>query len=389
MTLHIVRAPLDDRRTVERFIRVPWYVNRVAYPNDKWVPPLLMDRRDYLNEKKNPFFEHANAALWIAVRDDKDVGRIAAVVDSDYESFHGERVGHFGMFESIDDQEVVDMLLERAREWLEQQGAVRMTGPMDLSMNYTCGVLVEGFDKRPGINMPYNPPYYADRLEKAGLAKAKDLFQWGIELENDMPERVVRIADRIKKREGITIRNFDFDNWDRDVETARTLMNEAWSENWGYVPMSQSEYAHIAKDLKMVLRPELGIIAEVDGEAVAFALTIMDVNDTLQKVDGKLFPFGAAKLAWDVLLNKDKIKRGRLILLGLKSEYRRRGLDSVLMVETFRNAQKLGITGGEIGWTLEDNDLVNRAIQNFGCERKFTYRIFERPLVDAPEAQAE
>jgi hypothetical protein len=156
-------------------------------------------------------------------------------------------------------------------------------------------------------------------------------------------------------------------------------MNEAWKDNWGFVPLRREEYHHIAKDLKLVLKPELGIIAEVKGEPVAFALTVLDVNEVLRKVDGRLFPFGALRLAWDVMIAK-KQKRGRLLLLGLRERYRRRGLDSLLMLDTFRNSKAVGLTGGQIGWTLEDNVLVNRAIENFGCERKFTYRIYERSL---------
>lgn len=377
--VQLIRVSLEDRDLVDRFIRVPWYINREVYPNDKWVPPLMMDRRDYLDPRKNPFFDHADVALWIAWRDGKDVGRIAAVDDTDYQRHHKEHVGYFGMFECVDDEEIAAELMAHATQWLEERGCVRAIGPLDLSMNYQAGTLVEGFEHDPGVNMPYNPPYYPRLMEAVGLAKAKDLYQWGIELANPIPERVVKISDKMRKREGIDIRHFDFENYDRDVSITLDLYNEAWKDNWGFVPLRDKEYRHIAKDLKMVLRPELGLIAEVEGEPVAFMLSIIDVNPVLKKVNGKLFPTGALKLAWHVMIKKD-LKRGRLILLGIREKYRRRGVDSMLFVETFRNAEKLGLSGGQIGWTLEDNELVNRAIQNFGCERKFVYRIYEKAL---------
>jgi GNAT superfamily N-acetyltransferase len=377
--VQLIRVSLEDRALVDRFIRVPWYVNREVYPNDKWVPPLMMDRRDYLDEHKNPFFDHAEAAFWVAHRDGKDIGRIAAVEDADYALRHGERVGYFGMFECADDEDVARELLERAEEWLRERGCVSVRGPMDLSMNYTCGILVEGFEHKPGVSMPWNPPFYARIVEAAGFEKAKDLYQWGIELSDPIPERVVRISEKIQKREGIEIRQFDFDNWDRDVAITLELLNDAWKENWGFVPMREKEYRHFAKDLKMVLRPELGLIAEVDGEPIAFAATIVDVNPVLRKIDGKLFPFGAIRLGWEVMVKKS-IDRGRLVLLGIKERYRRRGIDSLLFVKTFQNSAKIGLTGGQIGWTLEDNVLVNRAIEAFGCKRKFVYRIYEKSL---------
>jgi GNAT superfamily N-acetyltransferase len=376
----LIRVSLDDRRLVDRFIRVPWWVNRVVHPNDRWVPPLLMDRRDYLDPHRNPFFDHAQAAFWLACHGTRDVGRIAAVEDADYAATHGERVGHFGMFECADDEDIARALVDRACSWLAERGCVRATGPMDLSMNYTCGTLIDGFAHRPGINMPWNPAYYRRLMEAAGLVKAKDLFQWSIDLvRNPLPERVVRIADSIRARERIRVRKFDFGNWDAEVGETLRLLNDAWKDNWGFVPMRENEYRHVAKDLKLVLHRDLGLFAEVDGRPVGFALSILDINPVLAKVDGRLFPTGALRLAWEVFVRKSPTI-GRLLLLGIEDGYRRRGVDALLMAETFRNAQRAGLEGGQIGWTLEDNVLVNRAIEGFGCEKTFTYRIWERAL---------
>jgi GNAT superfamily N-acetyltransferase len=376
----LIRAAPDDRGLIGRFIRVPWYVHREVYPNNKWVPPLVLERRRYLDPRKNPLFEHASAAFWLANHDGRDIGRIAAIEDEDFARAHHERVGYFGMFECADDEDAAKALVERAAAWLRERGCTRMLGPLDLTMSYMCGTLVEGFGHAPGVNMPWNPPYYVRLMEASGLTKAKDLFQWTIDLSrHPIPDRVVRIAEKIRQRERVSVRKFRFDDWDTDIGHTLRLYNEAWRDNWGFVPLREKEYRHIAKDLKAVLHPDLGLIAEVDGDPVAFALSILDINDLLRRVDGKLFPTGALHLAWELMVRK-RFTRGRLILLGIKDGYRRRGLDSLLMVDTFENARRLGLSGGQIGWTLEDNDLVNRAIEGFGCERTFTYRIWERAL---------
>jgi hypothetical protein len=380
--VEIVEVPLTDRKLVERFIRVPWHIHRELYPNDHWVPPLLMDRRDYLNPRKNPFFEHAEVALWIARVDGRDVGRIAAIEDRDWRAFHGDKTGYFGMFECPDDAEIAGALLDRARTWLRRRGLEQMIGPMDFSTNYMCGVLLDAFERDPGINMPYNPPWYDALLLGQGLSKAKDLIQWGIDLSNPVPPRVVRIAKKLRARENVRVRAMRFDDWDREVDRALEVYNDAWEKNWGFVPVGEKEFRHIAKDLKMVLHPSLPLVAEVDGKPVAFALIIMNVNPVLKKLDGKLFPFGVLRLVWDLKI-ADTVDSGRLILMGIREGYRRRGLDSILFLEMAERSRALGWWGGEIGWTLEDNHLVNRAIANFGCEPVAHYRIYEEALVEA------
>jgi GNAT superfamily N-acetyltransferase len=377
--VEIIEVPLRDRKLVDRFIRVPWYVHRELYPNDHWVPPLLMDRREYLDPRKNPFFEHADVALWIARKHGRDVGRIAAIEDRDHQKFHGDQTGYFGMFESPDDPEVAHALLQRARTWLERRGLTRMIGPMDFSTNYVCGVLIDAFDRDPGINMPYNPPWYDALLQGQGLRKAKDLIQWGIDLSDPIPPRVLRIAKKMRERENIKVRAMRFDDWDTEVGRALEVYNDAWEHNWGFVPVGEKEFRHIAKDLKLVLHPSLPLVAEIDGKPVGFALIIMNVNPVLKKLDGKLLPFGALRLAWDLKI-KNTVDSGRLILMGIREGYRRRGLDSILFVEMAERSRALGWWGGEIGWTLEDNHLVNRAIANFGCNEVAHYRIYHDPL---------
>ncbi len=377
----ILEVKLDDRKLLERYIRVPWYIHRDYAPNDHWVPPLLMDRRDYLNPKKNPFFEHAEVGLWILRRDGRDIGRIAAVVDRDYIAFHNEQTGYFGMFECPDEPDLARALLRAAATWLKERGMTKFIGPLELSTNYISGALVEGFDRDPGINMAYNPPYYDSLLKSCGLQTARDLLYWGLDPQKPVPERIVKISRRIAERKGVTIRKMSFKDWDNEVLRTLEIYNDAWEKNWGFVPVGKKEYLHIAKDLKMVLHPDLAIIAEVKGEPVAFVLTVSDVNPILKKVDGKLFPFGIFRLAWDVMV-RPKITGGRLILLGIKSPYRGLGIDSLLFVETHAGAQKLGWTSGQIGWTLEDNVKVNRAIEAMGGYQISKFRVYEHELDD-------
>jgi len=372
----LIEVPLSDRKLVERFIRVPWYINREHAPSDHWVPPLLMDRRDYLNPKKNPFFEHAEVACWILHQDGRDVGRIAAVLDRDYIEFHNEQTGYFGMFECPNDPELAKALLDVASGWLRDQGLTKAIGPLELSTNYISGALVEGFDRDPGINMAYNPPYYDELFKACGLVKARDLLYWGLDPQKPIPERIVRISKRIAERKGVTIRKMSFKDWDNEVLRTLEVYNDAWEKNWGFVPLSKKEYLHIAKDLKMVLHPDLAILAEVKGEPVAFVLTINNLNPVFKKIDGRLFPTGIFRLAWDVMIKPD-IKSGRLILLGIKGRFRGQGIDSLLFVETHKAGHNLGWTAGEIGWTLEDNIKVNRAIEAMGGFEISKYRVYE------------
>ena len=377
--VELIEVPLSDRKLVERFIRVPWYVNREHHPSAQWVPPLLMDRRDYLNPAKNPFFEHVQAAFWIARVDGRDVGRVAAVEDADYIKFHGEQTGYLGMFECPDDHDIAQALVDKARGWLRARGMRGMIGPFELSTNYIAGVLVEGFERDPGINMPYNPPYYDRLLLGCGMQKAKDLLHWELDPQKPTPERVVRVAEKMAVRSGVKLRKMSFDDWDAEVLRTLEVYNDAWEKNWGFVPIGTKEYLHIAKDLKMVLHPDFALIAEVDGKPAAFVLTIQNVNPVMKKLDGKLFPFGIFRLLWDLKVKKT-IKAGRLILLGIKAQYRGQGIDSLLFLATHRAGAEQGWTSGEIGWTLEDNFKVNSAIKSMGGYQVAKYRVYETSL---------
>jgi GNAT superfamily N-acetyltransferase len=361
----------------DKFIRFPFEIYR---DDPFWVPPLLMERHEFLHPAKNPFFRHAEVALFLARREGKVLGRIAAVEDRNYNAFHGSKVAYFGLFECVDDPGVAAALMAAVRNWARWRGLDQVIGPMSLSTNHECGLLVEGFDSSPYVMMAYNPPYYADLLEACGLRKAKDLYAFERSAKVPPPERFVRVADKIRAHEGITVRTLDVKDFDAEVERIKAVYNSAWEKNWGFVPMTDAEFDKLAKDLKQLVAPDLALIAEARGEPIAFALTIPDINQAFKKVGGRLttfgLPIGLAKLLW----YQRRITKVRLMALGIKEGWRRRGIDAVLVVETIRRADQLGYEGGEVSWTLEDNSLVNRAIESAGGRRAKTYRIYETPV---------
>jgi GNAT superfamily N-acetyltransferase len=365
-----------DGIEADRFIKFQWQVYRSA--NDlHWVPPLLMERRDFLDPRKNPFFQHAEVALFLARRGEEIVGRIAAIEDRKFNAFHGTRTAYFGLYESVNDPAVAAALFGAARDWARWRGLDTLLGPMNLSTNYEVGLLVEGFDSAPYVLMPYNPRYYPQLFEASGLRKAKDLLAWERSAKTPPPERFCRIADKIRQQTGITIRSANLKEFDAEAARIKQVYNAAWEKNWGFVPMTDAEFDKLASDLKQTLEPDLALIAEDHGEPIAFSLTLPDLNQALKHVDGRLtsygLPIGLAKLLWYTR----KIDRLRLMALGIKAGWRRRGIDAVLVVETLRRADAKGYAGGEISWTLEDNDLVNRAIEAAGCTRSKTYRVYE------------
>jgi ribosomal protein S18 acetylase RimI-like enzyme len=356
---------------------------RMVYPiyegDPNWVAPLEMERKDFLDPKKNPFFEFGEVELFLARRGGQVVGRIAAVRDPHYNEFHGTNEGFFGLFECINDAGVARALFDAASQWLRSKGFNKVLGPMNFSTNQECGLLVDGFTP-PAIMTTYNPPYYAALIEANGFTKAKDLFSFELSSSAQPPEKVVRIAEKIRQREGITVRSVDLKNFEAEVSLIKGIYNAAWEKNWGFVPMTDHEFDHLAREMKQIVRSELLLIAEVKGEPVAFSMTIPEANEALKVANGRLTTFGLPIGLVKLLLASRKIRRLRLITLGIKEGYRRRGLDAILYLETLRTANQLGYEGGEISWTLEDNHLVNRAIESMGAKRSKTHRIYERPL---------
>ncbi len=373
----VVVTPVQSRADREAFIHFPY----ALYKDDPhWVPPLVMERRDFLDPKKNPWFEFGTVELFLARRNGRVMGRIAAVNDPHYNDFHGTKHGFFGMFECVDDPAVARGLFDAAAQWCRAQGFTSFMGPVNFSTNYECFTLIEGFDAPPVLLMPYNPRYYPALYDACGFGKAKDLYAWELSSHVAPPERVVRIAEKIRAREGITVRPVRMKELEVEIQRIKEIYNSAWEKNWGFVPMTEREFDHLARDLKQIAVPDLILIAEVKGEPVAFSMTLPDANVAFKAAGGRLtkwgLPIGLVKL----VLASRRIKRLRLVTLGIKPGYRRRGLDAILYLDTLRTARQLGYSGGEISWTLEDNDLVNRAIESMGGRKYKTYRMYERPL---------
>jgi GNAT superfamily N-acetyltransferase len=366
---------VEGRADLERFLKFPWKI----YEGDPlWVPPLLSDVRAALDPAKHPFHQHADVALFLARRGRAVVGRIAAIVNRAHNEFHEDRLGFFGLFECIDDQGVADALLATAEEWLRARGMTGVQGPMNLSTNEeVCspGVLIDGWHRPPAILMGHNPRYYAELITRAGYVKSKDLLSYWLDSETT-PPRLQRTYDRMLRDGRVKLRTLNLRRFDEEVATVRDIYNSAWERNWGFVPMTSAELDNMAKQLKPIAEPNLCVFVEVDGEAAGFVLGLPDFNVALRHVNGRLFPLGVLKLLW----YKRKIAQCRTITLGLKPDYRGRGLDGLLIAHLFMEAKKIGIWKGECSWILEDNWDMRRGLDRIGGAPDKTYRLFEKPL---------
>lgn len=359
-------------------------VDHVYAHDPRYVRPLDMDLGDRLNPKKNPFFEHGEGVIFTAHRDGRCVGRVTAQIDREHVTRYGEKVGFFGFIDTIDDAEVVRDLLARAERWLRDRGMEKIRGPLSLNVNEELGCLVEGFDSPPTLMNPHHMPYQGGLIEKAGYAKVKDYFGWRYEV-GDVSARVRKAANDIEAMPEITVRPFSRKTLDEDVKTALDIYNDAWSENWGFVPMTRREADKMASDLKLFLVPELTAIVHIDGTPAAVALALPNINELIFDLHGSLFPTGAAKLLWR--LKVEGPRSARLIILGIKKKYRMTRKYAALSLYLYAamndGAKKVGMTWGELGWTLEDNSAVNTGIRMMGAKKYKTYRVYEKSLVSS------
>lgn len=340
-----------------------------------WVPPLRMDVKKLLDKKKHPYFEHGDADFFLAERNGKVVGRIMATENRAHNQFHEDRVGFFGFFETVDDQEVASALLDSAAAWLGARGLDTIRGPTSYSTNEECGLLVEGLDTPPTVLNPHNPPYYPELVEGAGFAKAKDLIQFQ-STTTKMPERLIRAAELIARRKGITLRSINMKRYREEIETVKKIYNVAWEKNWGFVPMTDAEIDRLADDLKPVLVPEFIVFAEIKDQVIGFGVALPDMNVALKKnPSGRIFP-GIIK----ILLAARKIKRLRILLLGLLPEYRKTGADALMYHRIWAAGQARGYNWGEGGWILEDNTAIKNGLERIGFEAYKTLRLYDRPL---------
>ncbi|MGI9188743.1 MAG: GNAT family N-acetyltransferase [Longimicrobiaceae bacterium] len=376
MTPPVRVRELAPDESLTRFIDLSWRFNA---DDPHWIAPLRMTLRTVLNRRKHPFHQHAEVAYFLAERGNDAVGRIAAVVNHAHNDFHDERSGFFGFFECEDDPATAAALLDAAADWLRAGGMERARGPTNLSTNEEAsspGILIDGFDTPPVILMSHNPPYYRRLIEGAGFEKARDLLAYRIPTATP-PERAVRGMERILKREGATIRSLDMGRFAQEVATIQRIYNAAWQRNWGFIPMTEAEIRHMAKELKPVVDPALCLFAEVDGKAVGFSLALPDLNQALRHLpSGKLFPFGIFRLLWE----RRKIDRLRVITLGLEPGWQKSGLGAALYVNTFLRGAPLGYRWAEASWILEDNLEMRRPLEKMGADAYKTYRVYERVL---------
>lgn len=370
-----IESPQTKAELME-FIKLPWQI----YRNDAhWVPPLIVERKGFLDREENPFFKHADVVLYLARRNGQTVGRIAGIVNHNHVEYHQEKAGFFGLFECVKDQEVARALLDEVREWLKSKGMEIMRGPANFSSNEDWGFLLEGFDSRPVIMMPYNPPYYLELVKSYGLIKAKDLYAYFIDETLPTPPRVVRMAENIKRKEEITVRSLDLKRFDQEVQGIKQMYNSAWSKNWGFIPMTDEEFDHLAKSLKQIVDPHMVFIAEVDGKPAGFSLALPDFNQVLARLNGRLFPIGIIKLLWHAKI-KRKIDGVRIITMGVVPEFQKRGIDTVFYLETYNVGVKRGYRWAEMSWILEDNTLMNRMLKLLGAKLYKKYRVCEMTI---------
>ncbi len=376
MTSAITLLPVTSASHLKEFIQVPWQI----YSRDScWIPPLRLERRLHLSPK-NPYFAHARWQAWIAKRGGQAVGRISAQIDSLYLSEHGQKTGFFGLLEAIDDEEVFARLTAQAENWLKAQGMEAIQGPYNLSINHECGLLVEGFDHPPAVMMPYNPPYYATQLEKLNYRKAQDLLAYLLEAATSPPQAARKLAG--KANEIIKIRSLCPKRSVGDFELLRTIFNDAWAENWGFVPFTPEEFNHLAKTLRYLVPEDFVKIAEIEGEAVGMLVALPDLNQLLSDLEGRLWPFNWFKLLWH--LKTARPNTARVILMGILRRYRASLLGAAIayaLIDALREALLTrGIKKVELSWILEGNFRMRGVIESLGAKVYKRYRIYEKPL---------
>lgn len=378
--LHV--SAVESDRDLTEFVTFPWKV----YAGDPyWVPPIISDRRDFLDPEKNPFFEHARAQYFLARRDGQTVGTIAAFTNDLYNQFQEVNTGFFGFFEVLEDPQAAAALLQTAEEWARKAGHDSILGPAQWSTNDECGLLIDGFDDPPRILMTYNPPYYIDYLAASGYGKAMDLWAYRVDArdyESNFPSKLRRVVEKMERRERFVLRKMDLKVFDREVEIAKMIYNKSWEKNWGFVPFTDREFDHLADALKQLIDEDLTAIVECDGEPIGFGLCLPDVNQPLLKAyprPGAIELFTMLKLLWHWKV-RGKLDWVRMFVMGTLPEFRGTGVDAMMYMHVAQNGLKKGYKWAEISWVLESNLMMNRTAELMGGEIYKTYRMYEKSL---------
>ncbi|MCS7035556.1 MAG: hypothetical protein RMJ33_05795 [Saprospiraceae bacterium] len=374
--IRVERIDPASRRQLRAFIDFPHDLY-VGDPN--YVPMLYMEQEALLNPKKSPFFLHSTAEYFMAFDNGRPMGRIAAILNRNHIAFTGRREGFFGFFDVMNDERAAAALLNAAEQWLRQQGVKKVIGPANFSTNETCGLLVENFDRPPMVMMTYNAPYYAALLEGLGFVKHVDLLCYWLTREG-MPASVMEMARQLEERlaqRGIVIRKINMRHFQEELNKFLPVYNASWAENTGFVPMTDAEIRQIARDLRPVIDPKLVFFAEKDGQTIGVSLMVPNINEILIRLRrGRLFPFGIFRL----LFGLRRVRTARVIALGTLKEYRRLGIDTCFYVRTYQAAVQRGIVEGEASWILENNTLMNRALEHIGARVYRRYRLYEKTL---------
>ncbi|MFC2075817.1 GNAT family N-acetyltransferase [candidate division KSB1 bacterium] len=370
---NVTIEPVDGRGDLRKFIKLPWFIYK-GYPH--WVPPLIVQVKAMLDREKHPFYHNAECELFLARRDGRVVGRIAAIINKIHNRTHNESTCFFGFFESIDDRSVSEALLGRAAEWGRSRGMDLLRGPMNPSVHYEIGLLTKGFDSPPMVMMTYNPEYYVDHVEGFGFEKVRDLYAY-TRSAVDMPERMARIIESFKNKSGVELRSMDMKSFGEEAKKIQGIYNKAWDQNWGMVPISGPEFEHLALDLKKLVEPDFVLFAEVAGQPVGFIVVMPNINEALARLNGRLFPTGLLKLLW----YSRKIKSIRVPLMGIIPEYRKaRAIAPLFYERMFEVCREQGFTWGELSWILEDNADMVRYLEKLGAQRAKTYTIYDLKL---------
>jgi len=382
----LVVRPVASRRDLQRFIDLPY---RLHANSPRWVPPLRLERWMFLSKKTNPFFKHGEAQYFLAERGGQVVGRISAHIDHSFNEYHDNTWGMFGFLEFEDDQAILDALLDAAGAWLTHRGRERMVGPMDFQMNDESGVLIEGYDLDPMLKQPWQPPYYRERLEQAGLGKAMDLLMWAIDISDhaNVHPGIYEAAEYARKEHGMKLVKMTRRSISKDIrQDFRPLFNAAWSRNWGYTPYSDEDLKAMAQEMQLVFTKEwLMKTVTPAGDTVGMAITIPDLNQVLRKMKGRIRPWNLHHLIW----GRKKIDRIRVGFLGVLPEWQHTGAAAILFTEHYEVAYSTPVTSGEMGWILETNKAMNRAMEGLAGHIVKRYRVYDRPLAEGAEPLPE
>lgn len=373
---------VQSRREKKQFFQLPWQL----YRNDpNWIPPLRQNQLELLNYKPHPFYDQNEIQTFLALRDGQPVGRVAAIVNNTHNRQYGERRGFFGFFECIEDQEVSDGLFRAVRAWFAERNIFAVRGPTNPSLNYECGLLIDGFDSPPWFMMTYNPPYYARLIEGSGFQKTQDLFAfWGqIEMLKDLDKKMAFIVEETKRRFKVNLRHMELARFNQEVRVFLDIYNRSLVGTWGYAPMSEGEIDHMADSLRHLIVPALTAVAEVDGVPVGVTFGLLDYNPRIKKIDGRLFPFGFIRL----LAKKRALTAVRIISTNVVPEYQKWGLGLALLAKLVPSALAWGIKEAEFSWVLESNHLSYKSLKRGGAKLTKSYRIYDWEAPASPDGR--